>query len=127
MSGPEARIQRNIQGAIVARGGYVIKIHGSPLMPVGTPDLLACYQGYFLGIEVKTPETMGNVSPAQRLRLKQIEDAGGAAMVVCTVDEVTDRLDVIDRAIAAIDGALDSLPTEQAERALDRWHKRVDE
>lgn len=126
MSGPETRIQRKIQAEVAARGGYCIKIHGSPMMPVGTPDLLACYKGYFIAFEVKTPETQGDVSDAQRLRLSQIRKAGGGSYVVWTVEQAKEHLDVIDRLIDAIDSALDSLPTEAAERALDRWHRSID-
>lgn len=126
MSGPEARIQRSIQGEIRARGGYCIKIHGSPLMPEGTPDILACYKGYFLGFEVKTPATKDEVSPAQSLRLQQIRMAGGGAYVVYTVEQVKRHLDLIDRMIATIDAAIDSLPTEASEKALERWHRSID-
>lgn len=125
MSGPEARIQRRIQDAVRARGGYVIKIHGSPLMPVGTPDLLACYKGYFLGMEVKTPETQDDVSPAQHLRIDQIRAAGGSAIVVWNVDQVERYLDGLDAMIAAVDSALDCIPEEAAERGLKRWRKRI--
>jgi Holliday junction resolvase len=126
MSGPEARIQRQMQATVRARGGYVLKVHGSPMMPNGTPDLLACYKGYFLAFEVKTPQTKTDVSPAQRLRLKQIRDAGGGAYVVWDVDRVEEILDSIDRMISVVDDALDSLPEEATEGALDRWHRSVD-
>lgn len=125
MSTPEGRIQQGIQKRVRERGGYVIKIHGSPLMPQGTPDLLICYKGFFIGMEVKTPDTQTNVSPAQQLRLKQIKDAGGSAVVVWSVQMADRLLDTMDAMIDALDSALDDIPQEAAERGLKRWRKRV--
>jgi Holliday junction resolvase len=121
MSGPETRIQRNIQRAVRERGGYVIKIHGSPMMPVGTPDLLVCYKGCFVAFEVKTPETQTDVSPAQKLRLQEIERAGGGAYVVWTVNMAIHYLDVVDAALSTLDDAIDSVSREDAKRVLARW------
>jgi len=126
MSGPETRIQQNIQKAVRKRGGYVIKIHGSPMMPVGTPDLLACYRGCFVAMEVKTPETRDNVSPVQRLRLKEIKQAGGGAYVVWTVAQANKVLDLIDTALSTLDEAIDSVSREDAKRVLRRWDTRAD-
>jgi hypothetical protein len=94
-------------------------------MPVGTPDLLCCYRGYFIGMEVKTPDTQGDVSPAQRLRITEIRAAGGSAIVVWDVDQVERYLNKLDALIDALDVALDSVPAEAAEKALKHWHKRI--
>lgn len=68
-------------------GVYVFKVHGSHMMPAGLPDLIACVDGAFLGLEVKTPQTMNRVSEVQKLNHEKIRKAGGMVVVVCTVLE----------------------------------------
>jgi hypothetical protein len=46
----------------------------------GTPDILACIDGIFVAIELKTNE--GKTSPLQRYNLDKIENCGGISMVV---------------------------------------------
>ena len=43
------------------------------------PDLLCCYCGVFIGIEIKRPGK--KPTPAQVLMMKQIRDSGGIAGV----------------------------------------------
>jgi Holliday junction resolvase len=127
MSGPETRIQQNIQKAVRARGGYILKIHGSDMMPSGTPDLIMCYKGCFVAMEVKTPQTHDNVSPVQRLRLDQIEAAGGGAYVVWDVDMAMKVLDVIDAALSTLDDAINSVSRDDAKKVLARWQRSTDQ
>lgn len=51
----------------------------------GTPDLLACYRGRFVAIEVKAPR--GRLSELQAARIEAIRAAGGVAGVARSVDE----------------------------------------
>jgi len=52
----------------------------------GTPDVLACVNGRFVALEVKTPT--GRVDPLQTYQLDCITAAGGVAHVVRSVDDV---------------------------------------
>jgi hypothetical protein len=52
----------------------------------GTPDILACYRGRFVALEVKTPS--GRPTLLQEAQLDAIRDAGGVAAVVRSVDDV---------------------------------------
>lgn len=75
----EADVQRRIQAQIRRAGGWVLKVHGNQYTPTGTPDLLACYQGKFIAIEVKQ---YGNKpSEVQLHSLDLIADAGGLTTV----------------------------------------------
>lgn len=97
MTQPEARLQRRIQDALKRRDAFVFKIHGSAHMMAGLPDLIICYRGQFIGMEVKM---VGNdASPIQRLRHREIEHAGGMAKVVRSPDEALAILDEIDISI----------------------------
>jgi len=60
-----------------------IKIHGSPYMEAGTPDILGCYHGQMFAFEVKT--TKGKTSKIQDYRLSQWGIAGALAKIV--IDE----------------------------------------
>lgn len=85
---PEGKLVKQIKDLIADRGGRSFKIHGSDegLQEIGIPDLLTCYRGWFVGIEVKQPS--GKLRPMQRKALHEIYDAGGVAAVVTTVGQV---------------------------------------
>ena len=91
---PEYRIVQNIKKLIRARGGWCVKVHGGPYQDAGTPDILACYKGRFVAIEVKTPS--GVVRPEQRVVQKAITSSGGYALITHLVGEVADALGAID-------------------------------
>lgn len=82
----EKYIVADIKKALTAKGAWVTKTHGS-LHSAGLPDILACYQGRFIGIEVKRPETRGTVTARQQAFLDQIEAAGGIVGVATSVEE----------------------------------------
>lgn len=94
---PEARLVRRIQQVIKRRGGRSFKIHGgdNPFQEVGIPDLLVCYKGYFVAIEVKTPA--GKLSTRQEFVLETIRQAGGIVLVTRSVEKVEATLDKLDR------------------------------
>lgn len=50
----------------------------------GLPDIIACVEGRFIGLEVKVPGGEG-ASPVQVLVHSQIHNAGGTAVVVTSV------------------------------------------
>lgn len=87
MSGEEKRVERQITNYLDELGAYYVKIHGSTYMPAGTPDLLGCLNGKFFGIEVKKPKG-GIVSPLQKFKIKEIQNAGGVAFVANGLDVV---------------------------------------
>lgn len=91
---PEYRVVQKIKKLIRSRGGWCVKIHGGPYQDKGTPDILACYQGRFLAVEVKTPR--GTPGPEQLVAQKQILGSGGVSLITHRVKEVGDALDAID-------------------------------
>ena len=66
--------------------GYVANI--SVASKSGTPDLLACIDGAFYGIEVKKPTTMHTVSKLQEHHLNLIRKSGGKAYAVSSVEQL---------------------------------------
>lgn len=94
MAQPEARLSREIQKAIKARGGFCFKVHGSETMMAGLPDIVCCYRGLFIGLEVKMPG--GVVSDRQHYVHGMIRRAG-AEGIVKVVYSVAEALAVLDR------------------------------
>lgn len=68
---------------------YVVKTHGS-VYSAGQPDLLGCFQGRTLALEVKRPG--GKPTKLQMAMLKKWEAAGAIAAVVHSVEEVKELL-----------------------------------
>ena len=91
---PEYRIVQNIKKLIRSRGGWVVKIHGGPYQDAGTPDLLACYKGRFIAVEVKTAR--GVARPEQRAAQQAVAAAGGYSLITHLIGDVADVLDEID-------------------------------
>lgn len=89
----EKIIENKIKTYLKSKGAYYFKHHGGQFSQVGVPDIIACYKGRFIAIEVKN-ET-GKTSPLQDINLKMINDAGGIAIVARSVEEVKDIIDKI--------------------------------
>lgn len=62
----------------------------------GIPDIIACYRGRFLAIEVKSKT--GTIRPLQFYELRRAAEAGGHAVVARSADDVRAVLDTIDLA-----------------------------
>lgn len=82
----EKDIVNAIKKALNERGAWVVKTHGSPHL-AGLPDILCCYQGRFVAIEVKRPETRHTVTARQAAFLEAIAAAGGVVGVATSVEE----------------------------------------
>lgn len=72
--------ENKIKRYLKERGCYEVKYHGNAYSTNGTPDILACVNGYFLAIEVKAPE--GKPTELQLAKIAEIRKAGGFAYVV---------------------------------------------
>ena len=92
---PEYRIVQNIKKLIRSRGGWCVKIHGGPYQDAGTPDILACYRGRFIAVEVKT--SRGVARPEQKITQRAITGSGGYAIITHLIGDVADVLDTIDK------------------------------
>lgn len=98
----EQDIQRKIIKYLESVGAYVVKVVASNKS--GTPDILACYRGIFLAIEVKRPETKTNVSELQEYNIKKIKEAGGVAIVSWDLDAVKATVENINSNLMVIGG-----------------------
>lgn len=71
--------------ALRERGAKVIKVHGGPFTPTGTPDLVGCVNGRAFVLEVKRPGQRPR--RIQEYELEQWRKAGAIAGVVTSVEE----------------------------------------
>ena len=84
----ETPITQKIIEALRKEGGFWFKSHGNMYQMAGLPDIIGCYKGRFVGIEVKRPSRKeSGVSPIQAHRLKQIAEAGGISGVASSVED----------------------------------------
>ncbi len=84
----EAKVQTSIINWLVFLGAWVVKTIATSKN--GTPDILACLDGQFIGIEVKKPG--GTPSPLQRVQLRKIREAGGIGFTTDNLNEAKDQL-----------------------------------
>lgn len=68
------------------------KEHGGPYGTSGVPDIICCYKGRFLGLEVKLPS--GKLTELQKRAIAKINRAGGIA---CRVESAEDVRAIIAR------------------------------
>lgn len=99
---PERKVKKKVIEMLKARGAYYAMPVASGFGNAGVPDILACCNGRFVGIECKA--NGGKATALQLSNLKQIENAGGVALII---DEKT---------MATLAAVLDQLYGEDYER-----------
>lgn len=73
-------------------GHYRIKIHVSTFMEKGIPDIIACINGHFVGIEVKDKGKKSTQTEEQKIHQRNIEKAGGLYILAESLEEVKEKL-----------------------------------
>lgn len=76
----EKAFQSKLIKLIEKNNGYVVKFNASAISKIGVPDLLACINGKFIGLEVKKEN--GKPTEIQLWNIEQIKKSGGIAMIV---------------------------------------------
>lgn len=114
----ENRLHRACARILDRRGAYRLT-QTAPPAPVGTPDEIACYRGYFLALELKTRGQ--SPTPAQAAALRRAAQAGAIATVVRSPRQLCDLLDRIDRiADHHIDRVADRRPAYRTTATTDQ-------
>lgn len=78
----EKTYENRIKKYLAGKGCYFVKYHGNAYSTNGTPDILACVNGYFLAIEVKAQNGRFDKDGLQAKKIDDIRKAGGFAYVV---------------------------------------------
>ena len=69
---------------------YFFKEHGGLYGTAGVPDIICCYKGRFIALEVKAPD--GKATALQNATIRRIIGAGGIARIVRSLEEVKEIL-----------------------------------
>lgn len=86
----ESRLRTNIVKRLSNYSGWWIVTHADGYGERGVPDIIGCYQGVFFGLEVKIPGKEHTLTPMQSRTIKKINDSGGKAAMVTSVDQAFD-------------------------------------
>jgi hypothetical protein len=79
MKKPETKLKEKVLADLKGLGAWAEKIQ--QVGKVGTPDILACINGKFIALELKSKEDE-LPSKAQVIKLRKIKKAGGFAAIV---------------------------------------------
>ena len=90
---PEKKVKNKVVALLKERGAYYFFPATYGMGRSGIPDIDACYQGRFIGIECKAGKN--KPTPLQLRELAAIIDAGGSSLVVNenNIDELKEMLD----------------------------------
>lgn len=81
MTGPETRFKNKLEKYLNSTGSWYIKYWaGSKYTKEGVPDVLACINGVFYGIELKSDT--GRPKLLQLVNLRKIREAGGIGVLL---------------------------------------------
>lgn len=76
----EKTFENKVKKFLESQGAWYVKFFANSYTKSGIPDILACINGYFVGIEVKAQN--GKPSELQLYNVRKIREAGGFAMVL---------------------------------------------
>lgn len=76
----EKNFENKVKKFLAQEGCWFVKTWSNGVQRSGIPDILACCNGYFLGIEVKADK--GKPSKLQLYNLREIHESGGIALLL---------------------------------------------
>lgn len=92
----EGQLTSQIKNYLASKGAYCEKIFGGGYQASGIPDILVCYRGLFIAIEVKSPTHKGRASDIQKLKIRRIRECGGIAFITDNMEDVEYIFNSID-------------------------------
>ena len=94
----EAQFSREVTQYLETKGAIVNNQTGSMFSKVGVSDLLVCYKGYFIALELKVGSYQPD--PLQISYLQKVREAGGFGLILRdTLQELMVLLSCIDNGI----------------------------
>lgn len=76
----EKQFESEVKGWLKDHGAWFLKTWSNGVQRAGVPDILVCYKGRFIALELKTKS--GRVSELQKYEIERIRKAGGHAVVL---------------------------------------------
>lgn len=77
----EANFQKKIIKYLESVDAYVFKHNASAISKAGVPDIICCYKGLFIGVEVKK-DNKSKPTELQKYNLNKINKCGGVGIVL---------------------------------------------
>lgn len=77
---PEGKVKKAVRKLLDAAGAYYFLPATHGYGSSGTPDIVACLKGRFIGIECKAGDNQ--TTALQEKSLQRIRDTGGVALVI---------------------------------------------
>lgn len=73
---------------------WYLKIYGNAVQSGGIPDLLVCYKGRFVALELKDPDEKNKYGETsrQRMHIKRIIKCGGIGATVNSIEQIDEIL-----------------------------------
>jgi len=98
----ETDVKKQIKDCLYSVGALPVSIWQGLMSRKGTSDILVCYQGKFVAIEVKRPgwKPPGRNAKSykhyyqQKEFIDEVQAAGGIGFFTTSVEEVVERLDL---------------------------------
>jgi Holliday junction resolvase len=89
---PEGKVKKQVRATLDYFGAYYFSPATGGYGRSGVPDIVACYNGRFIAIEVKAGDNQPTA--LQQRELAMIQKRGGVALVIneTTLDELHDTL-----------------------------------
>lgn len=81
---PEAKVKKRVVAVLKEHGAYYFYPVTGGYGRSGVPDIVACWQGRFIGIECKAGDN--TTTPLQEKNLREIKENGGIALVITEKD-----------------------------------------
>ena len=75
----EKQFENKVKNFLKSKNIYYFKVWGNAFQRAGIPDIIACVNGKFIGIELKSEK--GRASELQLWNIKKIRESGGFAGV----------------------------------------------
>jgi len=79
---PEKKVKKKVVEILKQHGAYYFYPVTGGFGASGVPDIVACYNGRFLGIEVKADAKKRSPTALQQKNLNAINATGGVALVI---------------------------------------------
>lgn len=101
---PEARVKDKVKALLKERGAWYYMPVQNGMGKVGIPDFIGTYRGLFFAVETKAPnknpttedQRWNKATPNQQMRIEEIRNAGGMAIVCDDVSQVDNMLATLD-------------------------------
>jgi len=104
MATPEGKLKDKVKKLLTERDAWFYMPVQNGMGRVGIPDIIGTYRGRFFAIETKAPnknptteaQRWNKCTPNQQMRIEEIREKGGLAIVCDDVEQAARMLDTID-------------------------------